>query len=112
MRGERGQASLEVVALLPLAAVVALVVFCVIAARGVGAAADAAAAAGAMALVQSGDPAAAARAALPAGVAGRARIVVAGRVVRVTVRPALPLPGLAALLAARAVADAGPEPGR
>ena len=69
-----------------------------------------AAQAGAMALIQGGDPRPAARAALPAVVRRRATIEVHGRRVTVRVRPRAPLPTLASLLTATASADAGPEP--
>jgi hypothetical protein len=110
LRRAEGQASVELVGLLPLVAVVAAAGWSVVAAQVAGEQAAAAAEAGAAALVQSdgADACGAARAVLPGGV--RARIVVAGRQVRVHVEPRLPLPGLADLLAADAEADAGPEP--
>lgn len=106
---ERGQAAVELVALLPVACLVGLVLLCVLAAAGARGQADAAAQAGAMALLQAGDARAAARAALAPGARRRARIEVRGRAVRVVVRPGLPLPGLAWRLRAVAVASAGPE---
>jgi hypothetical protein len=61
-----------------------------------------------MAVLQGGDPAAAARAAAPGWSRERLAVRFAGRAVRVTVQPRTVLPGLAALLTARATADAGP----
>ena len=107
---ERGQATVELVALLPLLAVVGVTVFAVIAAASAAEHAGQAAEAGAVALLQDGDAAAGARAALPARVRGRARVDVAARRVTVEVRPTLPLGVLEAALTARATADAGPEP--
>ncbi len=76
-------------------------------ARSAAEGAAAAAHAGAIALIQEDDPAAAARGAVP----GRdASVVVEGRRVRVVVRPTLTLPFAPDLLTGRAVADAGPEP--
>jgi Flp pilus assembly protein TadG len=104
-----GQASVEVVALLPLLLVIALVVFCVVAAHGADEQAGAAAEAAALALIQGGDPRAAALAALPRH--ADARIAIDGRAVDVHVRPRLPLPlpGLPERLAGdgRAVAGTG-----
>ena len=70
--GPRGQASVELVALLPLAALVALAIGQLLAAGAARELAGNAAEAGAAALLQGGDPAAAARAAL-AGLVARAR---------------------------------------
>ncbi len=103
-----GQASVELVGLLPLVVAVALAAWSAIAAHAAGEQAGAAAEAGAVALLQEADARAAARAALPDGV--RARVRVTGRQVRVRVEPDLPLPGVAGLLAADASAHAGPEP--
>jgi hypothetical protein len=83
----RGQASIELLGALPL----------VLAAE-----------AGAVAILQDRDPRAAAEAALPPSVRGRARVSVAGTHVRVRVRPRLPIPGIADRLAATADAEAGP----
>jgi hypothetical protein len=69
-----------------------------------------AAQAGAMALLQGGDPREAARRALPAPVRGGARIEVDGRRVTVRVRPRLPLAAVARAMTAQVTADAGPEP--
>jgi hypothetical protein len=102
-----GQASVEVVALLPLVVAVAAAAWSAVAAEAAREQAGAAAEAGAVALLQDADARAAARAALPDGASARIRI--AGREVRVRVEPRVPLPGVAGLLAAEAAADAGPE---
>lgn len=104
---QRGQAAVEIVAALPL---LALVVAAAVSVLGAGAAREAAASAaqaGAMALLQDGDPRAAARRALR-GAEGRSRVVVHGRRVRVTVRPRALAPALGRWLAATSAADAGP----
>ena len=109
---QRGQSSVELIALLPLAFVIGVAVLAVLAARSAAGEAAAAAEAGAMALLQDGSAAAAARAALPAGARGRASIRVRDRRVVVTVRPAL-IPAFARdALAATAAASAGPVPTR
>ena len=100
---QRGQASVELTALLPLLALVALAAYTVLAARTAHEQAGAAAEAGAIALLQDRNPRTAARAALPPG--GRAAIALHGSRVQVTVRPRVPL--LAARLEARPTADAG-----
>lgn len=107
-RGDTGQASVELVALLPLLLVIALVVFSVIVAHSADEEAGAAAEAGALALIQGGDPRDAAVAALPEAIRRRARIAIDGRRVRVHIPARLPLPGLADRLAGDAVSDAGP----
>ena len=106
-RRDDGQATVEVVALLPLVLLVGVAVMAVLSGRASSEAAAAAAEAGAMALIQGDDATAAARAA----VGDRdASIDVAGRRVRVVVRPPLRLPFAGDLLVGRATADAGPEP--
>jgi hypothetical protein len=107
---EWGQSSVELVALLPLAFVVGLAVMAVLAARSAAGEAAAAAEAGAMALLQDGSPAQAAREALPGGARSRASIRVRGRRVLVTVRPAAAPGFVGDALAATAAASAGPEP--
>ena len=104
-----GQATIELVGLLPIVVAVAFAVFTVLAAGRAGELAANAAGAGAVALLQDADAAKAARAALPARADREARIIVSGRVVTVTVRPRLPVPALASALAATRSADAGPE---
>ena len=110
IRGESGQSAVELVALLPLVAAVAAAGYTVLSARAAEDHAVAAAQAGAMALLQDGDPRDAARAALPAPVRSRASIRIAGRRVVVTIAPAGPLAAIARRsLTASSSADAGPE---
>jgi hypothetical protein len=110
VRGDRGQASIEVVAFIPLVLAIALAVLCVLASHTASEEAGQAAEAGALALLQGRDARAAAGAGLPAAARRRAEIAIRGTRVRVRVRPALPLPipGLADRLAGEGEADAGP----
>ncbi|HMJ33605.1 MAG TPA: hypothetical protein VK501_06785 [Baekduia sp.] len=108
MRGTSGQASVELLGMVPLAVIVALGAGQLLAAGVARAAADGAAQAAAMALVQGGDPARAARAAAPDWAHARLSVHVSGRHVRVRIAPPGLLPGTADLLAAGAEADAGP----
>jgi hypothetical protein len=105
---ERGQASVELVAILPLALIVTLAVAQVLAAGAAREQAGLAAQAGAAALLQDGDPKAEARAAVPGRARDRVDVTVTGRRVRVVVEPRALVPGIAGLLVARATADAGP----
>jgi len=105
---ERGQATVELAALLPLLVVVALAAYAMLAGLSAGEQAGVAAEAGAIAVLQDRDAAAAARAALPADVRGAAVVRVRDRRITVTVRPRVPL--VARLLHARVIAHAGPEP--
>ena len=107
-RSASGQASVELVALLPLAALIALAIGQLLAAGAARELAGNAAEAGAVAVLQGGDPAAAARAALPGWSRERATVHVAGRRVDVRVRPRVVVPVLADRLAGSAAADAGP----
>jgi hypothetical protein len=107
---EHGQATVELIAFLPLLLAVALAGASLLAAQSAGEQAGAAAQAGAMALLQGGDARAAATRALPAAVRSRAVVRVRGRRVTVRVRPRLPTATLVRALTARATADAGPEP--
>ncbi len=112
VRDTRGQASVEVVAFLPLVVLIALAAFTAISAHAAHEQAGEAAEAAALALIQGGaGPHAAAKDALPQGARARATITVRGRQVRVRVRPRLPLgvPGLADRLAGDVRADAGPS---
>ncbi len=111
MRGgasARGQATVEVVALLPLAALIALAIGQLLAAGSARELASGAAEAGAAALLQGADPAAAARDALPGWSRERADVRVTGRRVEVRLRPRTVVPVVAAALEASAWADAGP----
>jgi len=107
---EVGQASIELVALLPLTLIIGLAILTLLASRAASGQAAAAAQAGAMALIQDADAHDAARAALPAAARGRATIAVHDRAITVTVRPETQLGFLANALSATASADAGPEP--
>ena len=102
-----GQATVELVAFLPLLMAIALAAAALLAGHSAAEHAGQAAQAGAMALLQGGDPRDAATRALPAGVRGRAVIDLDGHRVSVTVRPRLPIEPLAAKLTAHATADAG-----
>lgn len=104
---ERGQATVEITALLPLLIVVALSAYTVLAALAAHEQAGAAAEAGAVALLQDRDARAAAHDALPAAARRRATVALDGGRVRVAVRPRVPL--LAGRLEARVTADAGPR---
>jgi hypothetical protein len=105
-----GQATVELVAFLPLLLAVALVAAALLAGHSAAEHAGQAAQAGAMALIQGGDPREAARRALPGDARARASIEVEGRRVKVSVRPRLPIGPVAAAMTAEATADAGPEP--
>lgn len=102
----RGQATVEIAALLPLLGVIALAAYAMLAGLSAGEQAGVAAEAGAIALLQDRDPAAAAREALPNHTS--AAVHVRGRRVTVSVSPNVPL--VAGLLRTRASAHAGPEP--
>jgi hypothetical protein len=110
LRGEAGQSSVELAALLPLALLVGLAILTLLAARSASGQAAAAAQAGAMALLQDAEPRAAARAALPPDAWPRATIQVQAQEVIVTVAPATRVPFLADTLTATASAHAGPAP--
>ena len=111
MSGSRGQASIELLGLLPLIGLVTLVAMTVIASHTAAERAGEAAEAGALVLLQGGgeDPREAALDALGDAARKRATVTVSGHTVRVRVKPALafPIPGLADRLAATAEADAG-----
>jgi hypothetical protein len=85
---DAGQASVELVALVPLFVVVALVVLAFLAGHGAREAADQAAVAAAVAQLQGGDPMQAARRASPSWAHPRIRVA-HGRVT-VTITPNLP----------------------
>jgi hypothetical protein len=106
LRSDLGQASVELVAFLPLVLLIALAIFSFAAAQAAREEAGAAAEAAALALLQGRDAREAARAALPPASRARARISVSGASVRVHLRPRLPL--LANRLAATEEAHAGP----
>ena len=108
---ECGQATVELVALLPLVLVVALTGATVLAGLAASEQAGQAAEAGAVALIQGRDARTAARSAIPGQARPRTEIAIAGTRITVTLRPRIPLRFLAAALEATATADAGPEPG-
>lgn len=108
--GERGQASVELVAIAPLVVAVVLAAAQVLAAGAARELADHAAEAGAVALLQGGDPEAAARDAAPGWSRGRLHVRVDERRVRVRLRPRPFVPGLAGTLEATGEAHAGPAP--
>jgi hypothetical protein len=108
MRRANGQATLELVAFIPVVVIAIAAVVQVLAAGSAHERASAAAEAGAMALLQDADPKAAVEAAL-GGAAERSSFVIDGHHVRVTVRPRTFAPPLADLLAATSEADAGEE---
>jgi hypothetical protein len=103
-----GQATVELVGVLPLAVLVALAVGQLLAAGAARELAGNAAEAGAAAILQGGDPKAAARDALPGWSDDHAEVRVSGRLVRVRLRPVPVVPGVADQLAATVTADAGP----
>jgi hypothetical protein len=105
-----GQATVELLGILPLCVAVGLGAGQLLAAGAAHELAGTAAHAGAMAILQGGDPADAARSALPGWSRSRVAIHVAGRRVRVRLRPLTVMPGLSGALAAEAAADAGPQP--
>ena len=110
MRADResGQAAVELVVLAPLLVVVAFAAAQLLAAGAARELADHAAEAGAIAVLQKGDPIRAARDAVPGWSRSRMSVHVAGRRVRVRMRPPSPIPGLARTLEADGSADAGP----
>ena len=108
-RDQRGQSSVELVALLPLALLLGLAVMAVLGARATAGEAATAAQAGAMALIQDADGEDAARAALPARARRHARIDVRGDRVTVTLRSTHQLPFVGRAPGATASASAGPE---
>lgn len=110
MRSDRGQAAVELVALLPLVLTAGLAAATVLAAHAAAEHAGQAAEAGAIALIRGEDPREAARDTLPDGATARATIDVTGRRVTVHVRPRVPLPLLTDALTAEVTAHAGPEP--
>jgi hypothetical protein len=106
---QRGQASVELVASLPLIALMAATVLHLLAAGAARVLADHAAEAGAVAILQERDPRAAARDALPGWTRRALSVRVDGRSVRVRLRPPAAHPAVAARLVATARADAGPR---
>ncbi|MFN8204110.1 MAG: hypothetical protein U0S48_16240 [Solirubrobacteraceae bacterium] len=93
--------------LLPILLAVTLAAAQLLAAGVANEVADHAAEAGALAILQGGDPADAARAAVPGWARERVDVAVSGTRVAVMVRPPSPFPGLADQLTAHASAHAG-----
>ena len=106
--GQAGQATVELVAVLPLLAAVALAAGQVLAAGAASSFAGHAAEAGAVAILEGGAAGDAARAAVPGWSRGRMEVAVEGKTVRVALRPPTLFPPLAGLLTAHATAVAGP----
>jgi hypothetical protein len=106
--GERGQATLELLGLLPVLLAVALAGAQLLALGYSSVLAGNAAEAGALALAGGGDPRAGARAALPGWSRAHARVSVSGGEVRVRLRPPALLGSLAVGLevSARAAVEA------
>lgn len=107
--GDSGQASVEVVALMPLLLSVVVAAGQLLAAGVAREMAAHSATAGAAALIQGRAAGKAARDALPGWADRRASVTVTGRKVTVRLRPQ-GIPGVAASLEAREIADAGPAP--
>ena len=106
---ERGQAAVELLGLIPLVVAVGLGAVQLLLAYAAHEQAGAAAEAGAIALGRGEDAPAAARRVVGDAFAARGAVVVRGRVVRVRLRPAAVLPGVAGRLVADVAADAGPD---
>jgi hypothetical protein len=99
VREERGQASVELVAVLPALLLAGLVTLQLLAAGYALTLADGAAEAGAVALVAGNDAPAAVREALPGWARGRMRVEVRGGRVEVRLRPPSPFAAVADALA-------------
>ena len=111
MRGQRGQASLELLAGVPALLLAGLVALQLLATAYTLHLADGAAEAGALALAAGAPPTPAARAALPDWAAGRVRVTATGGRVAVAVRPPAPLPGISEALEVESSAWARPADG-
>ena len=109
-RTERGQATVETLALLPVFAAVVLAAGGVLAVNVGRELADHSAQAGAMAILQGGDPEDAVRDALPGWARDRVAVRIRDGHVRVTVTPPVPVPSVADALAS--TADARAREGR
>lgn len=111
MRGQRGQASLELLAGVPALLLAGLVALQLLATAYTLHLADGAAEASALALAAGAPPMPAARAALPDWAAGRVRVTATGGRVAVAVRPPAPLPGISEALEVESSAWARPADG-
>jgi hypothetical protein len=109
-RRDAGQASVELVALLPIVLIIGVAILTLLAARAASGQAAAVAQVGAVALIQDEDAREAARDALPPDARRRATIHLDGRALTVTVRPETRIGFLGDALSATASANAGPEP--
>lgn len=105
---QAGQASVELVALIPFVVLAVAAAVQVLAAGTAHERASAAAQAGAVALLQDADPKVAVEAAL-GGALRRSTFTISGRRVRVTVRPKAFAAPVAEVLASTSMADAGEE---
>jgi len=110
MSRSRGQATVEVVGLLPLLALAGVAVLQVLAAGAAHEYAGHAAQAGAIALADGRDARDAARDAIPGWTRRRLTVRVQGRRVHVRLRPPTIVRAAGDMLAAEATADAGPGP--
>lgn len=110
MRGEGGQATVELVAALPALLLAALVALQLLAAGYALTLADGAAEAGAVALTVGGSPARAAREALPGWAREDVEVSVEGSEVSVRLRTPSPLAALSRRLAVQSTASASPGP--
>lgn len=111
LAGERGQATVELVAALPALALAGLIALQLLATGYALTLADGAAEAGALALASGAPASPAARKALPDWVESGAEIEVQGGQVTVRLQPPSPLPGLARQLAVTSSAVATPATG-
>jgi hypothetical protein len=105
-RSDAGQATVEVVGMLPLVAVVAFAALQALAAGLAAELADHAAEAGAVAILEGTDPHDAAKKAIPGWSGAHIDVAVHGKTVRVRVRPPAVLPSVGDLLASTAEAKA------
>jgi Flp pilus assembly protein TadG len=105
VRGARGQATIELLALVPAFVALGLGLLQLLAVGYASVLAGGAAEAGALAVARGGDPSAAARAALPGWESTHARVDVDGGHVEVRLRPPSPLRALAERLEVRASAS-------
>jgi hypothetical protein len=110
LRGDRGQASVELIAALPLVMLVGLVGFQLLAAGYAAVLAGNAAEAGALALAGGADARAAARAAVPGWSRTKLTVTVDDESVHVRMRPPSPLAAVARELEVEADAAVGSKP--
>lgn len=103
-----GQSAVELLGAIPLLLIVVLAAAELLAAGAARVSASSAADAAAMALLQGGDPAVAARSAVPGWASPRIAVDVSGRRASVRLTPPSLVPGLSRLLSMTAEADAGP----